>query len=170
MGEPALETFDPYLQLKALDRRRVTFIIIGAFARVIHGTDEVTDGLDIVPSTRPENLRRLEEALRDLNAERADGQDQLLGEGDSLDQVIAFRTDGGELNVVAEPEGTRGFDDLRYAATREPLGEGLRPSVASLGDLARMLGALGRETDIERLRTVRRVIELERELGLGLEI
>ena len=112
MGEPALETFDPYLQLKALDRRRVTFIIIGAFARVIHGTDEVTDGLDIVPSTRPENLRRLEEALRDLNAERADGQDQLLGKGDPLNPIIAFRTDGGELNVVAEPEGTRGFDDI----------------------------------------------------------
>lgn len=87
----------------------------------------------------------------------------LLRVGAGRELLLAFR-----LEVVAEPEGTRGYDDLRYAATREPLGEGLRPSVASPGDLARMLGALGRETDIERLRTLRRVIELVR--GLGLEM
>lgn len=170
MVEPAPTRFDPYAMLKAFDGRRVTYIIIGAFARVIHGTDELTRGLDIVPSTRPENLRRLEEALRDLDAQRQDGQELRLGEGEALEPVIAVRTKAGELKVVAEPEGTRGYDDLRYAATREPLGEGLRPSVASPGDLARMLGALGRETDIERLRTLRRVIELELERGRGIEL
>lgn len=170
MAEPAPSHFDPYAQLHALDRRRVTYVVIGAFARVIHGTDELTQGLDIVPSTRPENLRRLEEALRDLNSERQDGQELRLGEGEALDPVIALRTDGGELKVVAEPEGTRGYDDLRHAATREPLGEGLRPSVASPGDLARMLGALGRETDITRLRTLRRVIELDHERGISWEL
>jgi hypothetical protein len=169
MADAVPPHFDPYAQLKALDRRRVTYIVIGAFARVIHGTDELTGGLDIVPSTRPENLRRLEDALHDLNAEREDGQELRLGEGEALDPVIALQTDGGELKVVAEPEGTRGYDDLRQAATREPLGEGLRPSVASPGDLARMLGALGRDIDIEHLRTLRRVIELDRERGLGWE-
>ena len=34
----------------------------------------------------------------------------------------------------------------------EPLGQGVRPSVASPGDLARMLGARGREIDLENLR------------------
>ena len=53
--------------------------------------------------------------------------------------------------------------------SRDPLGSGLRPSVASLADAARMLAALGRDEDIARLRTLRRVIELERQLGLGLE-
>lgn len=32
-----------------------------------------------------------------------------------------------------------------------------------------MLAALGREEDAGKLRTVRRLIELERQLGLGLE-
>jgi hypothetical protein len=41
--------------LKTLDRHRATYIVIGAFARVIQGIEELTRGVDIVPS-RPENL------------------------------------------------------------------------------------------------------------------
>ena len=78
-----------------------------------------------------------------------------------------MRTDGGELKIVPEPAGTRGYDDLRRAATREPLGQGVRPSVASTGDLARMLGALGRDQDLENLRMLRRLIELDRDLHRG---
>jgi hypothetical protein len=36
--------------------------VIESFARVVRGAEEVPDGLDIVPSTRDENLRRLDEA------------------------------------------------------------------------------------------------------------
>jgi len=62
--------------------------------------------------------------------------------------VLALRTARGEVNVVPEPAGTgRGYDDLRRAATREHVGHGLRPSVASVPDLARMVAALGREAD-----------------------
>jgi hypothetical protein len=49
---PDARTFDPYALLGALERRRVAYVVIGAFARVIHGADELTDGLDIVPSLR----------------------------------------------------------------------------------------------------------------------
>jgi hypothetical protein len=50
----------------------------------------------------------------------------------------------------------------------EPIGRGLRPSIASPGDLARMLSALGREQDIPNLIMMRRLIELEHELHRGL--
>jgi hypothetical protein len=87
--------------------------------------------------------------------------------------VVELRTEAGELKIVPEPAGTRGYDDLRRGATREPLGRGVRPSVASLGDHARMLAALDREQDRERLRAVRRLIELDRgrshRRGLSLE-
>ena len=164
MAEPSPPRFDPYEILKALDRHRTTYIVIGAFARIIHGTGELTRGVDIVPSTRPENLRRLEEALRDLDARRRDGQDLRLDQSEALEPVVALQAAPGELKIVFEPAGTRGYDDLRRAASREPLGQGLRPSVASPGDLTRMLGALGREEDIARLRTLRRLIELDRGL------
>ena len=50
-------------------------------------------------------------------------------------------SDAGEIKIVLEPAGTRGYDDLRRRATREPIGEGLRPLVADPGDLVRMLEA-----------------------------
>jgi hypothetical protein len=86
----------------------------------------------------------------------------------STSPVVVVATDRGEVKIVAEPAGTRGYEDLRRPATREPLGRGLQPSVASIDDLARMLAPLGREEDREKLRALRRLAELER--GLALEV
>lgn len=165
------QQFDPYAILAALERQGVGYILIGGFARVIQGTEELTHGLDLVPSTRGENLRRLALALEDLGAERVDDKRLLLDESTIRDEpLIELQTSRGELKVVPEPAGTRGgYDDLRRAATREPLGKGLRPSVASIGDLARMLAALGREQDLPQLEQLRRLRELERSLSRGLE-
>jgi hypothetical protein len=165
---PERPPFDPYAILAALDRRRVAYVVIGSFARVIRGAEELPDGLDIVPSVRPQNVQRLEEALADLEAVTAQGSPISLDE--THDALIDAGSPAGELKIVPEPEGTRGYDDLRRAATREPLGRGLRPSVASTGDLARMLAALGRERDRPKLQALRQVAELERSLGLELTL
>jgi hypothetical protein len=164
------ERFDPYALLEALERQRVTYIVIGGLGRVLHGSDELTDGLDIVPSTREENLRRLGLALEELNARRPDGKVPNLERDLASEPLLELQTDAGELKVVPEPAGTRGYDDLRRRARLEPLGRGLRPSVASLDDHARMLAALGREDDLQPLRTMQRLIELEHELSRGIEL
>jgi len=163
------KSFDPVTALRALDERRVGYVVIGGLGRVIQGSTELTDGTDIVPSMREDNLRKLALALDDLDARRADGKPLQLEDDVAREGVLKVETDAGELKIVPEPAGTRGYDDLRRAASREPLGSGLRPSVASLGDHARMLAALGRDQDAAKLRTVRRLIELERQLGLALE-
>jgi hypothetical protein len=156
------DPFDPIAILEALDDHRVRYVVVGALGRVIHGSDELTDGIDIVPSPREENLRRLGLALDDLNARRPDGKPPALGGDLAREPVLGLRTDAGELKIVPEPAGTRGYDDLRLGASYEPLGRGVRPAVTSIGDHARMLAALNRERDLEALRTVRRLIELER--------
>jgi len=158
------ERFDPYAILTALERRRVTYVLIGGFARIIQGTEELTHGLDLVPSMRLENLRRLELAFEELDARLSNGERPNL-DCDLARQVLELRTDAGELKIVPEPTGTRGgYDDLRRAATREPIGRGLRPRVASIGDLARMLAALGRDQDLPPLQQLRTLAELERSL------
>lgn len=169
---PAPPPFDPYALLAALERRRVSYIVIGAFARVIRGADELTDGLDIAPSLREANLRRLEDALADLGAERADGVALALDEeAIAAEALIRLRSPQGELGIAPEPAGTRrGYDDLRRAATREHLGRGLRPAVASTADLARMLAALGRDTDLPKLQGIRHLTELEHSLGHELDL
>jgi hypothetical protein len=134
---------------------------------VVQGADEITRGVDIVPSMRDENLRRLDTALEELDAEPADGS-SMLKDAQHRETLKEFRTSRGELKVVPEPAGTGGYDDLRRAATREPLGQGLRPAVASTGDLARMLASLGREEDMPKLLALRRLAELE--ISRGIEI
>jgi len=165
---PATEpAFDPIGIFKALDRARVTYIVIGGLARVLQGTDELTNGVDIVPAMREENLRRLNVPLGELNARRRDGKKTLaLADVDVLD----LETDLGELKIVPEPAGTRGYDDLRRAASREHLGFGVRVAIASVGDLARMTSTLGREQDEPALRMLHRVAELDRSIGHGLEL
>jgi hypothetical protein len=81
--------------------------------------------------------------------------------------VLELQTDAGELKIVPEPQGTRGYDDLRRRAVREPIGRGLRPSVASPDDHARMLAALDREQDQAPLQAMQRLLELDRELSRG---
>jgi hypothetical protein len=155
--------FDPYQLLEMLEAHRVMFVVIGAFARVTHGTGEVTDGLDITPSLREENLAHLARALQDLEARRPDGKPLDLPQ--LRDPVVELETRAGELKLIPEPAGSRGYDDLRRHATREPLGRRIRPQVASPGDLARMLGALDVEDQLPALLRLRRLIELERELS-----
>lgn len=165
MAEPRAR-FDPLGVLATLDRHRVAYIVVGGFARVVRGTEEITHGIDVVPSTKPDNLRKLEEALGAMGARLEDGRE--VTAGDLERQPVELATDRGEVKLIVEPIGTAGYDDLRRAATREPLGRGLRPSVASTDDLARMLAARGREDDRAKLRQLRQLAELER--GLALEV
>lgn len=165
--------FDPIAILQALDAHGVRYVVVGALGRVIHGSPELTDGLDIVPSMKDENLRRLSLAVGELNARRSDRKPVNVDRDLGRVPVLELQTDAGELKLVPEPVGTRGYDDLRRGANREPLGRGVRPSVASLPDHARMLAALNRQQDFEILQTTRRLIELEHERtrsrGLSIE-
>jgi len=164
--------FDPYAILAALERQGVAYVLIGGLARVIQGTEELTHGVDLAPSVRAENLRRLGLALDELEASRVDGKPLRLEEATIGEEVvIALESPSGELKLVPEPAGTRGgYDDLRRAASREPLGHGLRPQVATIGDLARMAAALAREQDLEPLRQLRYLRELDLRLGRELDI
>lgn len=185
------EMFDPRGALAALERSRVGYVVIGGLARVLHGTDEVTNGVDICPGLRPEeNLVRLERALEELEARRADRRRLVVDEESfRAERVVRLRTTMGEMSLVPEPAGTRrGYEDLRRMASREPIGDGLRPQVASMEDLARMSAALayelgrqpGREAErlraleVEHSRELRRILDaqldLRRTLGLEREI
>ena len=162
--------FDPYAILASLERRQTAYVVIGSFARIVQGAEETTDGVDIAPSLRSGNLDRLAVALTGLGATRTDGQpvdvDELNAHG-----AVEFSTPKGNLMVVPEPAGTRGgYDDLRRAATREPIGKGLRVPVASTADLARMLAALGREADVPKLIALRRLQALEHTLSRELAV
>lgn len=155
--------FDPRAILAALERNYVDYVLIGGLAQVLRGADHVTAGVDICPSFAAGNLERLTSAATDLGAARLDGEplavtDQALGN----EAVISLVTSAGPLQIVGSPAGApKGYVDLRRAATKEHLGQGIQPLVASVGDLARMAAALDRDQDAPRLGHLRRIMELE---------
>jgi len=160
-GQTKQVRFDPYALLEALERNRVGHVVIGGFARVVHGSSELTRGLDTVPSLRDDNLRHFAGAVADLGASRAALAGlQALGLAES--EPLAVATSAGRLRVVPKPWGTRGYDDFRIRANRENIGGGLRPKIASTVDLVRMLEASTRPRDVERLERLRHLMEVER--------
>jgi hypothetical protein len=69
--------------------------------------------------------------------------------------------------------GTRGYDDLRRAATREHITDSLEVSVASLADVIRSKEAAGSEKDRAVLPILHRVLERSYEIerqGAEIEI
>lgn len=92
-----------------------------------------------------------EGALADLGADEGPGFALTVPEADTA----VARSCGDQVGV---PEALQ----ARAIAVR-------RRSWVRPGDHARMLAAHGREQDTVSLRTIRRLIELERQLGLGIE-
>ena len=145
--------FDPFAILAALDQRRVAYVLVGSFARAVRGAERLPEGIAVVPSTRGGNVDRATQALTDLGAEPVDQREL------SQTEIARVASPAGKITLVLEPAGTRGYDDLRRAATPEYLGRGLRVPIASTGDLARMTSALNPEQDIARLHALRRITE-----------
>lgn len=155
--------FDPFGLLGALERSRLDYVIIGGLARVLHGSGEITRGVDIAPAMRDRSPKRFERLFRELDLEP-----QPIDE-----EPVELNTRHGLLRIVPVPWGTKGYDELRRRAGREHLGGALRPQIASTVDLARMLQESPRPEDHERLARHRRTMELEHQLirhrGLSIE-
>jgi len=157
------QQFDPLGVLAALERHYVSYVVIGGLAQVLRGADLVSTGVDICPSFAKNNLDQLTASITELDATVIAGRRVVLDELTlTREPVIDVVTRAGALKVIASPAGVpNGYVDLRRAASREDLGHGVRPLVASAGDLAAMAAALGRVSDLERLAALRRIVELD---------
>jgi hypothetical protein len=163
---PRKPPFDPYAIFEALEAERIAYVGVGAFARVVHGSAETTRGIDISPSLRDDDLRRLARVIDQLGGRAPDGG-PITPEQLAAGERTATATRAGELAIIPTPWGTRGYDGLRVRSNRENLGQGVRPPIASLADCVRMLDASKRPIDRHRIERVRRMMELERTLTRG---
>ncbi len=168
----ASSDFDPERMLSALADREVRFILIGGMAAVLHGDVGVTVDLDVVPERSEENLERLAEALRDLDARiRTEGEPEGLLFDCSAeffrnlppDSIVNMTTEAGDLDVTFRPSGTSGFSDLRRDAVEIEAADRLHILVASLEDVIRSKEAASREKDRLALPRLRRLLDRLRE-------
>lgn len=146
-----MPAFDPLRALETLNRHRVRFVIIGAFAGRLLGSPSLTRDLDICYARDRQNLEALAEALQELHA-RLRGVDEgvpfrLDAKTLALGDSFTFITDAGDLDILGTPSGTTGFEDLERTAEEFALG-GFSVRVASVDSLIRMKRAAGRPKDL----------------------
>jgi hypothetical protein len=129
----ANERADPDLEaiVAAFERHDVAYVVIGGEAARARGWPDPTEDIDVTPERSMENLSRLADALEDLGAGfRVDPKrypDGYRPPG-GIDwrtfrnQVsVAFTTRHGHLDIVLQPDGTKGYEQLIASATRERL-------------------------------------------------
>lgn len=144
--------FDPERILRALSKRGVLYILVGATAARLQGFPRLTADADIAPAADPGNLKRLSAALRDLHA-RVYTESVPQGLAFSCDAETLARanvwnltTDAGRLDLIFQPSGTQGYHDLaKSAVTYKAFGIKLR--AASLKDILRSKLAANRPQD-----------------------
>ena len=154
--------FRPDLLLRALERHRVEYVVIGGIAAALHGSDLVTFDVDITPALGADNLTRLSAALREIHAQvRSEGEVLPFDhDGESLARATTWNltTDYGDLDLTFVPAGTRGYDDLRRAALTVEIA-GTTVTVAALADVVRSKQAAARPKDLLALPVLRRLLE-----------
>ncbi len=143
--------------LDVLDRHEIDYIVIGGFAVELHDVAiPPTRDVDITPATSSANLRRLADAMYELNArfrviagppEGVEIPNGITAEWLAEMVSIALVTDAGPLDINLLPDGTQGYDDL--AKSRVELAfENRAVPVAALEDIIRSKEAAGREKDL----------------------
>jgi hypothetical protein len=164
---------DPAVDLAAIIRLLlaydVDFVVIGAVAVAGHGYVRGTTDVDIVPSPASPNLKRLADALDDLNARPwlppgfpaedapARVEQGLLATG----RNFALLTSLGELDVMQDVPGAPSYDELRADSVEAELEPGVTVRICSYDHLAAMKRASGRSKDALDLEELGRLANRE---------
>ena len=153
----SLPAFDPLRLFRELNAAGVRYVVIGAFAGRLLGSPTLTRDVDICHATDEQNLSALVAVLSGLNA-RLRGVDrrvplQLDARSVARAPSLTLTIDAGDIDLLATPAGTQGYDDLIRTADATDL-DGLTVMVASIDDLIRMKRAAGRPKDLIALEVL----------------
>jgi hypothetical protein len=134
----------------ALDAHGVDYVVVGGIAVQAHGHVRMTNDLDLIPSPTPANIKRLAEALNDLNARVLNpGSEDLQIDAQMLPRATLWQlsTPDGDIDILHDAPGAAPFPQLRSRALTITLGD-LNIPIASRDDLIKMKNASGRPTDL----------------------
>jgi hypothetical protein len=158
-----LPDLDAAAIVSVLNRHRVRYVVIGAFAALAQQAPIApTRDIDLTPDTNDANLEALSAALKELDARiRADGVHGGLPfdhDGRSLGTVATWNLicRFGEFDLSFSPSGFEGgYGQLARRAHRVVV-DGVEVTIADLDDVIRSKEAAGRPKDIQVLPTLYR--------------
>lgn len=150
----ALEDLGKSLQagplLESLERHGVDFVVVGGLAGLAQGSSYPTYDLDVACSRDLANLRRLAQALADievtLRGAPADLPFQPDGQTLANGANFTFDTAFGSFDILGDIAGIKSYDDLRRRSQLKRIA-GVQVRVASLDDLICMKRATNRTKD-----------------------
>jgi hypothetical protein len=143
--------------LRRLVQADVDFVVVGGVAVVVHGSPRFTKDLDICYATDQANLDRLGSVLVDLGARLRGVEEDLPFVSDSRTlaqaQMLTLTTPDGDIDLLADPEGSPGYATLRRNSSRIDL-DGVTVRIASIDDMIAMKRAVGRPQDLVDLESL----------------
>ncbi|HTT90433.1 MAG TPA: nucleotidyl transferase AbiEii/AbiGii toxin family protein [Acidimicrobiales bacterium] len=175
MPEPDGPRHDLRRLIEVLDRRGVEYLLVGGAAATAYGAERPTDDIDCVVRRERDNLDRLADALRELNARlrvggMTDAEARLLPvrlDAAMLDAagMSTWMTDAGPFDVLAGLEATDGrlvpYEELLERAVVFQ-GEDFVIRTASIDDIIAAKERAGRPKDREALRELREIRDQDR--------
>ncbi len=155
--------------LRALQREKVRFIVIGGAASTAHGSARLTLDLDVVYSRTPENLRRLATAIAPLAP-------ALRGAPEGLPFVwnertirsglnFTLSTSLGAINLLGEVAGGGRYENLEKDTETIHV-FGVDCLFVNLDALIRLKRAAGRRKDLEAIAELEAIREEREKTGL----
>lgn len=158
---------DPERLVDVLAEHQVDYILIGALAARLYGFPRLTADADITPARTAENLDRLAEALRELEARvytesvpeglPFDCSRPTLERADLWNLVTA----AGRLDLAFRPSGTDGYEDLVSNAVLYEVFD-RQVQVASLADIIRSKEVADRPQDRQDVVILREIQRREK--------
>ena len=159
--------FDPAAICRILNEEEVDYVVIGGFASVVLGSPLPTEDIDVLPDRSMDNLARLSQALRRMNAMIRTEDEAVPARLDAdflanMPLMLNLVTDFGIVDLTFEPAGpNRGYADWNADASSEEIAAGLVVRVAALDDIIESKRAANRAKDhralpyLESLREIR---------------
>jgi len=143
----------------------VDFVVVGGVCAVLHGAPVATFDLDVVHSRDPENIMRLQAALRALEARyrvpghrhRRPDESHLASAGHQL-----LMTRYGPLDLLGAIGAGRDYGALLAHTVRMRIGAGLNVRLLDLPTLIEIKQETGGDKDKAVLAILRRTLEEKR--------
>ncbi|MCB1033109.1 MAG: hypothetical protein KDD47_04665 [Acidobacteria bacterium] len=141
--------FDPARLLAHLVEHELRFIVVGGVAAILHGSPLMTEDLDVVYSTQPENLERLSHALSELKAIYRDPAGRRIQP--DLDRLVSIKThllktEFGSLDLLKTIGPDLGYHELLEKSAPVEV-EGVQVHVVDLEQLIEAKELAGRPKD-----------------------
>jgi hypothetical protein len=151
--------FDPVAICSVLSEHGVKYVVLGGFAAVIHGSPVPTEDIDVIPSRHMENLGRLADALKTMNAaiRTSDGPAHTridaaymtnMTNMPNMLNMLNLVTDHGDVDLIFNPAGGLShFEEWNERADSAQLEPGLVVAVAARDDIIASKSAANRLMD-----------------------